>query len=213
MRIPFFGKKKPEKAINNRIEVEDLLEQNFTCGEVAEELGVSVEEVYRIKNAKYRREQRLKGKTFNEAGEVEKNPIEELKLELTKVELQDKIDEAKHKAQMREIERQDAMSEDYDDVSGDDPDKLIQTLLLNTMLKRQQPAQDNPTFPLPLPTNAPQPTAGVSNQPPKLPTFDEIKKGIDMGLISEERVAQELAPFKVPKDKVTKLYDFIKNDL
>jgi len=49
-------KRKPKiNTKYHRIEVEDLLDQSLTCSDISEELGITKEAVYRIKEARKRR--------------------------------------------------------------------------------------------------------------------------------------------------------------
>ena len=73
---PFRSKSKAEKAVKNvRIDAEDLIDQNYTCMEIAEELGITQEEVYRIKQAKGRRDGRMAGKSEQETEREDKIAI------------------------------------------------------------------------------------------------------------------------------------------
>jgi predicted transcriptional regulator len=233
---PFRSKSKAEKPVKNiRIDAEDLIEQNYTCAEIAEELGITQEEVYRIKQAKGRRDARMSGKSEQDTEREDK--IATLKEELAAVELQDKIDEAKHKAFLRQQERDDIEQENASETieeASESPDKLLQTLFASIALKQLQGQQaQNLNNPIPTQAAAVSQTAAVlsgnesrksptesalSNDSPRPPlsaavNFQQIEAGIKTGLLSEERFLKETETLGLQSEKAKKLYEFIKKKL
>jgi predicted transcriptional regulator len=231
---PFRSKSKAEKPVKNiRIDAEDLIEQNYTCAEIAEELGITQEEVYRIKQAKGRRDARMSGKSEQDTEREDK--IATLKEELAAVELQDKIDEAKHKAFLRQQERDDIEQENASETieeASESPDKLLQTLFASIALKQlqgQQAQNLNTLNSTPSVTqtaavlsgneSSKSPTeSALSNDSPRPPlsaavNFQQIEVGIKTGLLSEERFLKETETLGLQSEKAKKLYEFIKKKL
>lgn len=97
------NKQKDDKntPTNIRIDVEDMTEQNYTCKEIAEELGITEEQVYRIKNAKRRRESKFHAPEAT--GENEE--LKRLQIEIKKQELEQKKLQIQWDAEDRKTER------------------------------------------------------------------------------------------------------------
>lgn len=214
-----FRKKTAEKPKNVRIDCEDLIEQGYTCKEISAELGITEEEVYRIKSAKQRRMATIQNRT------PEEDRISKLKEELATIELQDKIDECRHRAHLRELFRSDELSEDIEEVSetAENPDKLIQTLLATFLLKGQSGQSLN--TPAPIQNNSSQPAGevfttqnGNSQQTPTFSSqagldFSKIETAIKTGIVTEERFIKEAEALNLNPDKSKKLFKFIKEKL
>lgn len=219
---PFKSKNKAEKQNKNiRIDIEDLSEQGFTCSEIAEELGVTQEEVYRVKQAKGRRDARMSGRNPESEDRISK-----LKEELAAVELQDKIDEAKHKSFIREEERREYLEENIEEVgeAAENPDKLLNVLMLSAMQRLQGPQANNLNTPSPNPAPFPNQSGEVlgnstqqTESKPPFPSpeidFSKIEFGIKTGLITEERFKAETEALKLKPEKAQKLFKFIKEKL
>lgn len=205
-----FRKKSEEKSSSFRIDIEDLLEQGYTCKEVAEELGITQEEVYRVKSARLRREWR--GKTGIERKPVEENDkISQLKEELVSVELQDRIDEAKHKAFLRQREREEFEREDTEElIEEESPDKLLNTLFLNILMKQHGGNTVSTVVPAPLP---PQHQEKVFSIPSPVVDFQKIKAGIKGGFVTKEKFIEEMSKTGFSDEDSDKIYDFIKKKL
>lgn len=222
-----FAKIKEEKGLNNRIEIEDLVDQGYTCKEIAEELGITEQEVYRIKNARYRRQARIQGKT--EADSDRQDRISQLKEELAAVELQDRIDEAKHRAFLRQQERSDMMADDVEDAAEsaqENPESLLQTLLVSVLMKNKQsqdpvaatnsPHAVQPGNPGLSPVQPAQDIAASEKSSPGASNpvnFEKIEMGIKTGLISEEKFVQESLQLGLTAEKAKKVFKFIKEKL
>jgi len=207
---PFKKKAKETEEPHIRIEVEDLIDQGWKCREIAAELGISEDKVYTIKEARRRRN--LAAATKSERQDTDR--ISELREELQVVELNDRIDQAKHKAFLRQREREEYETEDAEELIEDanNPDKLIQTLLLNAALKHQNPGA-TPGVQQPL-GNIPQPPRlNVEDTPPSGLDFNRVEKAVKLGLVSEEKFVQEAAALNLTPEKAAKLYKFIKEGL
>lgn len=204
----WFGssKRKVEKPINLRIETEDMIDGGYTCKEIAAELGTDEETVYRIKSAKQRRAARFSGKSISDDGQPDR--LAQLREELAATELQDKIDEAKHNAYLREQERKEIEAENIEELLPTDgnPDAMITNLLMTAMLKNKQPTD----------MKSPEVVAGVVTpspaQPP--PTFEQIKQGIKTGMVGREQFTETFKKMaNANQDDADKIYDYIKRKL
>jgi predicted transcriptional regulator len=128
------GKKDAEKDRDfSRIEAEDMIDQNYTCKEIAEELGTTEETVYRIKQAKGRRDARKGQKGLSDFG-IE-NPVVKAKQELEAA----RLDFERQKLSF-EMEKLKAEQEDYfgydDDVveKADNPlEAMAMSFFMNKM--------------------------------------------------------------------------------
>lgn len=116
-----FLKKKAEiaekkKAEFNRIDVEDMLDQQYSCKEISDELGITAEQVYRIKNAKDRRKIALQQRALNDLGG--ENPVTKAKQELEAARLKLEIERLKFEQQKLEAEREDFFAPEDIDPEG-----------------------------------------------------------------------------------------------
>lgn len=220
----FFSKKEAKNTQNpRRIEVEDCLDQEWTCAEIAEELeGVTVEEVYRIKQAKQRREAKLHRKVDREEGGGD-NSVAALKKQLLEVELKSKIAQAEHEAHLRKLDMEDELGgpEELIESAQEGPDALLNTLLKNVLSK--QTTLNSPPVQQHIP-----PTAGADSQqagaevvtpiaptaPPALTLdFAKLEMGIKAGLLTEATFIKEGATMNLTPSKARDLYYFIKRKL
>jgi len=210
-----------EQPKNVRIDAEDLIEQKYTCREISEELGITQEEVYRIAQAKRRREARLTGNTPVDDERVDR--IAQLREELSSVELQDRIDEAKHKAWLRQQERIEYEEEDIKELvdNSESPDTLLKTLLGTIFMKMNNPvngavAPASNTIQTTLSQPVEVSSKEVIQNPQSTPLsstgfdFNAIEKGIKAGIITKERFIQECDKMSLSQEKASKLYDIIK---
>jgi len=209
-----FGKKTVNKPTTIRIEAEDLLEQGYTCLEVAGELNATQEEIYRIKSAKTRREARLRPSSDGVDGIGE---LPELKLELQRVQLQDRIDEAKHKAYLRDMERREYEEEEPEIAASSTPDQLMQNLLMNAILKKKgndsikvsnQGAELLGVVPKPQ-----SPAVDSNSAPIAPPSFDKIKLGIKSGVVTKEQFLEQFMQTGATEADAGKIYEYIKKKL
>lgn len=196
-----FNKKQAEKVTDvSRIEVEDMIDQDYTCKEIAEELDVPIEKVYLLKQNKERREARkgiVKKETSPASDEVTeaRKQIELLKLEDQKAELE-------HKNFIRQREREDIQNEGFEDIIDDsqNPDKMLNTLIMswflknnaNTGVSNRQNDVVNSTNPQPIRnTEAPVNASNVRQMIDALksgaiPDDIAIGKAVEMGLTESE---------------------------
>jgi len=216
-----FRKKQAEKPSNFRINCEDLIEQGYSCKEIAAELGCTELEVYHVKSAKQRRMATIQNRT------PEEDRISKLKEELASVELQDKIDECRHRAHLRELDRSEELSEDIEEVgaTAENPDRLIQTLLATFLLKSQQGQNLNTPKPIQNDTanNSPYPAGEVSGNSQQIAQtpfpspagfdFSKVETAIKTGIVTEERFTKEAEGLNLAPEKSKKLYKFIKEKL
>lgn len=93
-----------------RIDVEDLLDQGYSCEEVAEDLGIAKEKVYRIKEARKRREERLR-KPTEQTTTAEEDPLKALNIEIKKAELQSKLRDQQWSDKLKELEYKQKLNE------------------------------------------------------------------------------------------------------
>jgi len=135
--------KKDDKSppTNVRIDTEDMIEQNYTCKEIAEELGISEEQVYRIKNAKKRREHKIPASRPDEDGDTE---LKKLQIEIKKQELEQKKLQIQWDAEDRKTERLIKLKTllgEYGDFDGEEGGGVIEkaiTALASAWFAHQQ---------------------------------------------------------------------------
>lgn len=199
--MAWFGFKSDRKPINNsgkkqenesslRIDVEDLTDQGFTCEEIAQELGVDKERVYRIREARKRRDLRAQGRATDETPSAPTDPIKEmrielekLKLEREKIELQAAIDRRKREIEEEDADEDDILEEVVKEVQPED--KFLQMavpVFMQFMAGGQKPAALTVTPPPN--TNTPQQANDSSEMtaaalPPPQLTDEEINKNAD----------------------------------
>jgi hypothetical protein len=182
---------KSEESI--RIDAEDMIDQNFSCAEIASELGIEQERVYRIKEAKKRRDARmnLKGDQ-QESGD----PIKEMNVEIKKLELEQKKQELQWALEDRQRERQDdlreAMNPGTEEGSSDPGNNFMNVAgmaLLSRLLPGQQQPQNPPSY-----TTVPQAQAST-------PASEQAPHAEPVGTLSEEQVQQYASMIKtsIPK--------------
>lgn len=139
------GKKKEQKEHTfSRIEVEDLLDQEMTCKEVAQELlgrdnvtETDISPIYRIKQARERRRVRMSPKSERTP---EADKLKELEVKLKEAELADKLAQMEHNNFIRAMERKDELidlqgNDDNDYAQESSSDKLLLTLLAPLIAK------------------------------------------------------------------------------
>lgn len=220
----FFKRKETvETAGDIRIEAEDLLDQNYKCSEVAEETGLTEQQVYRIKKAKQRREMRMGGKSRVDDGDDE-NSISKLKRDILEVELRGKKAQLEHEERLRQMDREDELGgpEEFIESAQDGPDALLGTLL-KTVISKQQPMISPPAQQPVMAPNAaeacsPQEDAGSPHNAPAAPPaltldFAKLEQGIKLGLLTKETFIKESAQMNLTADKADKMYDFIRRKL
>lgn len=218
----FFKRKETvETAGDLRIEVEDLLDQNYKCQEIAEETGLSEKQVYRIKVAKQRREARMGGKSRGYDGDDESS-ISALKKQLLEVELKGKIAQAAHEEHLRQLDREDELGgpEEFIESAQDGPDALLGTLLKTVITKQAMstaPVQHSIT-----PTAAAvSEQEGAAGSPPIAPAaspaltldFAKLEQGIKMGLLTKDTFITEGAKLNLTPEKAASMYEFIRRKL
>jgi predicted transcriptional regulator len=223
-----FGKKKAETGQTSvRIEAEDLLDQNYTCKEVAAELGITQDEVYRIKQAKGRREGRMQ-KSENSSNDE----LQDLRLEIDKARLQAQFDEIEHKNFMMRREREDILAEDQEEIVQqvkDDPDSLLTNLLVGMFLNKGGVSTGVTPIPNILPPVAAPPQESVlstssmnsekaaqvvmpvAQTPPQ--QIQGLIEGIKSGLIPERLAVDKGEEYGLTRIQAMKLYDYIKKKL
>ena len=96
-----------------RIDAEDMIDQNYSCEEIAAELNITKEKVYRIKEAKKRREARLQRPGI-QTQLTQDDPIQQMNVEIKRIELEMKKNELEWK--MKQQQRQQA--EEFNDMFG-----------------------------------------------------------------------------------------------
>lgn len=182
--------KSPEDEKNVRIDVEDLIDQDFSCEEIASQLGVSKERVYAIKEAKKRREARVNRGPVSETGGGRDDPIREMKIELEKLRLEREKIMLEHELQKL---RDDLHGEEEDEeelverireaIKGDEDNSaengFLQALapLLPALLQKLggggAPAAPSPSPPT---TPTPSPEGEASGLPPPQLTDEEVQR-------------------------------------
>ena len=121
--MSIFKKKKEEKeTIVQRREVEDLLDHDYTCKDISEELGVPVERVYRINEAKKRREERNRNRSSNGYDN-----------ELKKLEIEQRRQEIKHDMEMQKLIRAQELKNMFSGGGSEDEGSSEETMLMNLL--------------------------------------------------------------------------------
>jgi len=165
-----FGKKKIEKSDKSkRIDVEDLIEQGYACREIEEELGVSKEEVYRIKEAKKRREGRMIEEDDNGGDSAPMNYKQELarlQFEQARQQMQWDIEDRRRERQM---EMREMFGFDGDEEGGSN---IEDTLLAGVLSKVMGGNTNQLTHPSPPMTVSP--SSPVPPSPPSIST-EQVK--------------------------------------
>lgn len=211
-----FGKKKAEEQTEfSRIEAEDMIDNGYTCKEIAQELGTSEETIYRIKQAKTRRAARMGGRQPN--GELEADDVQLMRREIEKAKLQDQLEEIQHRNYLRQMERQELEAEDLPDLqeAAQNPEALLTTLLMQGLLKNNANAGSSAgvmaapnavTYPATPPAETP---ANASN------TMDiqKLVSAIKSGVVTEEQAVSFASKYGLTEEQTKKLYDFIKKKL
>lgn len=139
----FGGKSAKKTAVNIRIDAEDLIEQGFSCAQIAEQLGTSQETVYAIKEAKRKRTATA---NKNNDDEEETESIADLKKQLLKVEIKTAIDKAEAERRRLEEEREaeeEEQEEEFVEEAIDSPENAFMSLISKALIKN--PAVANTT--------------------------------------------------------------------
>jgi len=133
-------KKEEKKASTiDRIQVEDLIEQDFTCREIAEQVGCTENDVYAIKNAKKRREARMQGSRSG-ADQDPEDPITQMNTRIKELELKQKELELQWKIEDMEAERKDELMEFLGQTGEEnqDPMSMMMMAFLQGMMNKKQ---------------------------------------------------------------------------
>jgi len=205
-----FNKKKEQKQDVSRIDVEDMIDQGYSCKEIAEELGTTQKAIYRIKNARYRRSTRLMG------GQIEDDGVNSTRQEIEKAKLQDQLEEIKHRNYLRQMERQDIEAEDMPDLAqaAENPDSLITNLLMSAFLKGKA---GNSTGVLPSgvvnPSTEIKPVESPANAGGANVDVQQIIKAIKGDVVSRDAAIQKMVEQGLQYQQAEKLYKFVKEKL
>jgi len=161
-----------------RIIIEDKLEDDWEVKDIAEDMSLDIAAVHRAKELwknKLERAGKLPHQQVPETSEASS-----LKKEIEQARLQEQLDEIKHKSYMRQLEREAKeaeMSEDdiaFEDVqqAAGNPDKMMEMLMFKAIMggMQQQPQQN--TLPIQNPVKSPE------NAPDIRQIVDAIKQGV-----------------------------------
>ena len=194
-----------------RIQVEELLESGMLSAEVAEELNISIEKVYNIKNAQSRRVLEIKKKAV-----VVGNSLEELKIELAEVKLKEAIDKATFDAEERKEAREGDFVEEV--LEGGNEEGLLISLLTKALSGNQgQPVvvqgesvrQNSPQEQ----TLSPEATNAISQQEQMAQDIPKLISAIKGGVVSEAVFIERAKPFSFTEKQSKALYNFIRRKL
>lgn len=202
----FAGKKKKKERKNVRIDVEDLIEQGMTCEEIAEELDIDKQRVYRIKEAMKRREKTLDKKESSDPDE-----ITSLKIQIEKARLQRELDEAEYRAEIRQQKRDEDLygPEELEELA-DDPDQLMKMWFYNQMMRNptipnqavQQPKSADPTDTPSQQENSSE----IANLQANVP---KLIHAVKAGFLKEEIFVEKARSFQLSDKQAKELYKFI----
>jgi hypothetical protein len=204
----------PQEVHNNRIEIEDMLEQGFRCSEIAEELGIEADFVYRVKTNMRARQIKANARA-KEIKQDNKDDVAEIKKEMALLELEMKKRDLEWEKEDREKEREDDLKEDLKEVAGDDMPWWA-PLVMGFVNKNK-----NPQIPAACSTTpTPQTVSEAKPQPAALSEDEQITN--IMRLIPEDQIkkikngsysyGQCIAYAKlngIPEDQADKVYNKI----
>lgn len=189
-----FNKKKPKLSVNSdmnlKIEVEDLLDQNFTCSQISNELGIERETVYRIKEARRKRYQLLEGKEEEIKTE---NPVIRAKQELEAMRLEIEKDKLEFEREKLRAEREEYFEDPMEGAIEEakehmSPTEQMLLALASGFLKQPQqqpqPQQTLKAYEEPKPQVIEQPKSDVDSLLANIPKG--VKENIRKGIYSKE---------------------------
>lgn len=215
----FSGKKAEKESSFSRIEAEDMIDQGFACKEIAEELGCTEQEVYRIKEAKKRREARLQNKNTEQDDTDE---VTNMRKEIEKAKLQDTLAEIEHRNMLRQREREELEAADQEELieeAQDNPDTALFSLLSKVLSKKpdipivaQTSAQPIQTAEQELPSDTINQTK-IVDYSSNLEQIPKLISAVKSGLVSETVFVQKAQEFKLTAPQAEKLFDFVKKKL
>lgn len=122
----------------DRILVEDLIEQQYTCQEIAKQIGCTEQDIYNIKQAKTRREARMSNKAPVDLDD----PVAMAKRDLEAERIKIQMEEIKLRREELELRREELYGSDDPDPQelAQDPTSVLLAGLMSGLMK-QQPQQ------------------------------------------------------------------------
>lgn len=236
--LTIFRKKTSEELPKaSKIQVEDLLEQGFTCKEVSDELHIDIESVYRIQQAKKRREatiRRQAERVTKDKPQAPIDPVQQMQQQIMLLKLEEQMDRIQERQDLKIQERQATIQESIGEVR-DDPDSMIKNLLVNAALSKNLSKKDLPDTSMSQLPQSQQYVYGNNRDSPPLnpqqegnstaaatpiaaaPAADidpqKIIVAVKAGLISKKMFLDYAVKYGLSSDQAVKSYDFIRQRL